>query len=357
MALSGPSVPLWVWVTGVSIGLCVVLLILATGFAVYVFTNCVFFSSVYVYVNATSNRILLFSSVISRIPPLLPQVLMGVAALGFGYDWLVASLSEGDDELTPEQYSLILRICSTAGLFAAWDGFNYQRRAGKGRTPALPSILRRAVVYLILIRVSLLSIGLMDTVLHEGVVQAAFGLFSPLPPDPTLAFGRQINQTLCNAIDNKVTPCSSVLAESHQAALINANEGIATAENSSQINEVVVIDNVALLVDKQRAQTTFTARTTGWYTSCKPVTIQCGMRANGPLSPFACIEYPAFQGDLSVVDGGYSTVKISPFNNSGTSGPVDLKDMGAWSQPVEYGIACTTPSARRFMIRRYYFWK
>ena len=333
--LSGPAVPLWMSVTGVSFSICLFLLALAAGFAAYIFANRVFFSSIYLYVDIPNNHILLFSSVISRVPPLLPQLLMGVAAIGFGYDWLVASLRDGHDELTPEQYSLILQICSTAGLSAALNGLYYRRRTASGKAPTMPPILKRAVIYLVLITIAVNLVGIMDTVLHSGVAQASFGKFSQPPPEPTFAFGRQINQTLCSE-EGTDAPCASVYAGAHQPTLVNSVESLSTAGNSSNTNEVVVVDNVALLVAKQRAQNTFTAKTTGWYTSCKPITVQCSVTASsGASTPFACIDYPAFQGDLSSLS---TSITINRFNETGTRLVDGYRDAGAWSQPAEYGI-------------------
>ena len=352
------SPSLWMAVLGTSLGISLGLLALTGGLIVYIFINRVFFSSPYVFVNVPNNRILLIGTLIAKIPPLLTPVLMGIVAYGLAYDWIIGSQRDGENTLTPEQYSLLLHICSSAGLESLWDGLAYRWRTKRHptSTPRIPPILSRAAMYLTVITLAVNGVSVMDTVFHDGVAPAAFSLLSS-STHPLHAFGRQINQTICNNQGSSFltgpSPCASVRKGNAGTFLQgNAAESSTTAANASSVHEVVMVDNVALLLDKQRGQNTFMAKTIGWYSTCTPVSQQCNLRAiSNVQAPYGCIDYPAFKGDLSGKDGsgGFDAAQVFPFNASGTR---DARlGLGAWSQPLEFGVTFTTDSCRSLHLR------
>ncbi len=325
---------------------------MAAGLVVYVFRNTIRYSSVSAFVKAPNNQILLISTIIAKIPPFLSGTLMGVGAIGYAYDWMKSSASNGEDMPTPAQYSLLLRICGSADILTLVDGLLYRRKVSRpsSKHPKAPPILKHAVVHLALVIGFVQLIGVMDALLHYGVRPIALATFSVA--SQTNAFGRQINQTFCdengppggvNDPNWPAGPCYSVALGGNGPDMPAQMEGLAAAANTS-VNEIIMVDGIALAMDRNRGQATFTAQTYGWYTSCVVVSSQCALTSFWPVSTsFSCIDHPAWSVS---VDNAPLGLDISSFNESGTnwvgSERNNRTNYGAWSQPLEFGVLWKT---------------
>lgn len=348
-------------VLGTSLGLAGLLLALTVALIAYVFANRAYFNSEMIFVKVPNNRILLVSSVISKLPPILPQVMMGVAAVGFGSDWLGTSMGvmhKGQglrNDLTPEQYALLLRICSQAGPLSLVDAHAYylRRFTKRARLPSMPPILIRGIIYITILTLLVQTSSILDTILHDKVYAAAFAQLHPADLTPQKSFGRQLNQTLCNdslSMGVRSPQCTSVVITVSGVRMTEPYEGLLTAVNTSTVHEVIVVDGVALLMDRNRGQNTFMANTIGYTTTCKPISQQCGLFALlGTSSPFACPDYPLFLGNMADME---SAAVLQVFNHSGTN-QVQGSVNGVTGQPFELGVrysveACASSSRSSF---------
>jgi hypothetical protein len=346
-----------------SLLLSIFLLGLLAIFGGYIWSHVVQRSGAIVSVSISNNTILFISTIISRIPPLLVPVAMGFAAYNCAREWLIYSAAwplhhSSQPSVvavpTPEQYNIALRVLGNGGLGAAWAAIRYlvtasRRKAGIVRRPRW---LDRSIILLFFLTFIAYLIGGIDLWLHKEVVSVRLTTFEKSKV-PTTSMSRTINYTYCDVQlsqrgDNSY-PCTSVTQGAHLPFMIFPDEGLATVTNTSNLHEVVLLpdSSIALLLPSSqiRSTNTYIATTFGTYTTCAPVSLECNLYAeSGASTPYACVEYPEFRGDMSYVASGSST--IANFNGSGTRGVGGPStDLGAWSQPLEFGIAALLQSS------------
>jgi hypothetical protein len=339
-------------------------------FVAYVLSHRVVRTGPTLWVSIPNNIILLISTIIARVPPLIAPLVMTMAAYGFAKDWLMSSAlsthhldPDGPVQVgspTPEQYSIALNVIGRADLGAAFGALKFLFRKRDRNIPSTqrPRWLTKSIIFLFSLTFLAYLVGGMDLYLHQSVLSVHLTTFTT-SRIATTSFSRVINSTLCALENANPWPCASVSQGAHAALMVEPAEGLAAATNTSTINEVVALPNssIALLLPASsvRAQNTFQATTFGTYTTCAPVSIECGLyAASGASTPYACLERPAFNGDITVVPSGSSV--ISSFNGSGTRlvGLIS-NDVGAWSQPLEFGIAAFLQSGAAFSLC-FIFW-
>jgi hypothetical protein len=307
-----------------------------------------------VSVSISNNTILLISTVISRIPPLLVPVAMGFAAYDCAREWLISSAAPPLEESsqpsivstpTPEQYNLALRVLGNGDLGAAWATVRYLVTNARQKTGTIqrPRWLNRSIIFLFFLTFVAYIIGGIDIWLHKNVVSVRLTTFEKSTV-PTTSMSRTINYTYCESqLPNRPwsSPCISVTQGALPAIMLFPDEGLATVTNTSSVNEVVLLPDsaIALLLPSSqiRSTNTYIATTFGSYTSCAPISLECNLRAeSGATTPFACIEHPEFRGDIYM---GSGNSVMTSFNGSGTRlvGASD-RELGAWSQPLEFGV-------------------
>jgi hypothetical protein len=349
-----------------SILLSIFLLGLLAIFVVYIWSHVVQRSGAIVSVSISNNTILLISTIISRIPPLLVPVAMGFAAYGCAREWLIYSAarslhyplqSSTVAVPTPEQYNLALRVLGNGDIGAVWATTRYLVTAARRKAGIIhrPRWLNKSIILLFFMTFVAYLIGAIDLWLHQGVVSVRLTTFEKSRV-PTTSMSRTINYTYCDfqlsGRRDDSYPCTSVTQGAQSPFMIFADEGLATVTNTSYLNEVVLLpdSSIALLLPSPqiRSKNTYIATTFGTYTSCAPISLECNLRSeSGASTPFACIEHPEFRGDIGVVSG---SSKMTSFNGSGTHrvGAFNT-ELGAWSQPLEFGIRALLQSSEHYL--------
>ncbi|PVF99492.1 hypothetical protein CPB86DRAFT_286946 [Serendipita vermifera] len=332
-------------------------------FVAYILSHVVQRSGGTIWVSISNNTILLISTIISRVPPLLVPVTMGLAAYDCAREWLIHSAARSlDDSLeqsiaavpTPEQYNVALRVLGGGDLGAVVATLRYLigNSRSKGGNIHRPRWLTKSIIILFCLTILAYLVGGIDLWLHQGVVSVRLTTFEKSAV-PTTSMSRTINYTYCDfqladRRDNSY-PCTSVTQGAHLPFMVFADEGLATATNTSSMNEVVLLPDtsIALLIPSPqlRSTNTYVATTFGTFATCAPVSLECNLHAqSGASTPYACVEHPAFRGDMSTVASGSSS--MSNFNESGTRGIGGIStELGAWSQPLEFGIASLLQSS------------
>ncbi|PVF91376.1 hypothetical protein CPB86DRAFT_878555 [Serendipita vermifera] len=338
------------------------LLGLLTIFATYVWSHTVKQSGGTIWVSTSNNTILLISTIISRVPPLLVPVAMGITAYDCAREWLIHSANPHPNSPnqqpvvaipTPEQYNIALRVLGGGDLGAVWATLRYLVGSSRRKTGIIrrPHWLNKSIIILLYLTCLAYLVGGIDLWLHEGVVSVHLTTFEKSAL-PTTSMSRTINYTYCDAQISQRTvnsfPCASVTQGAQSPFIVFADEGLATVTNTSSLNEIVLLpdSSISLLIPSTqlRSTNTYVATTFGTYTTCAPVSLECNLYAkSGASTPYACIRRPEFRGDMTYVPSGSSL--MSNFNESGTR-TVGLSntDLGAWSQPLELGIAALLQS-------------
>jgi hypothetical protein len=323
-------------------------------FIAYVWSHKVKQQNSTIWVSISNNTLLLLSTIISRVPPIIVPFEMGIAAYSFAREWLISSSIPDDQHsklgtLTPEQYHIALKVIGNADLGAIVAASKYVfRRSGNSRRPRW---LTKSITTLFTLISLAYLIGGIDLWLHQAVLSVHLTSFSTAL-EPTTSFSRAINTTLCP--ENAIHPCTSVSSLIGSTTIINTAEGFATVANISDLNEVVLLPgtSIALMLPSQgiRKQSTYQASTFATYTTCAPVTVECGVDFQS--NSYACLERPAFRG-MFVENDTYGSQAMSFVGSGTTLVGQDLLDHGAQSQPLELGITTfLPPRASSFLCHR-----
>src|SRR5438477_9521859 len=121
-----------------------------------------------IWIAISNNLLLLMSTIISRVPPIMVPFVMSIAAYGFAREWLVfSSLPETRESPTPEQYQIALQVNGRADLGAVWETVKYLYRRFNG--PRHPNWLLKSIVALFTLMFLAYLIGGIDIWLHQAV--------------------------------------------------------------------------------------------------------------------------------------------------------------------------------------------
>ena len=337
-------------VTIVAVVLVVLQFSLLAIFVSYLWSRRVAQNSGVIWVAISNNILLLMSTIISRVPPIVVPFAMSIAAYGFAREWLLSSpLPDTRGSPTPEQYQIALRVNGSADLGAVWATLKYlYRRSSNG--PRHPNWLTKSIAALFTLMSLAYLIGGVDIWLHQAVFAGRLTSFTTLPTPKTM-FSRILDQRFCSSpeIITNYTSC----AFNPLTAASFADEGLATATNKSRMNEVALLPNttIALLlpVHSIRNQRFYEASTFATYTTCASMSRECNLRPSAVgenIFAYGCLERPAFSGVFDAGQRSNSAETSQIFGVfEGGQGIVSLQDddVGAWKQPVELGIFASLP--------------
>ena len=321
-------------------------------FVSYLWSRRVAQNSGMIWVAISNNLLLLMSTIISRVPPIVVPFVMSIAAYGFAREWLTSSpLPDTRGSPTPEQYQIALQVNGSADLGAAWAAIKYlYRRSSNG--PRHPNWLSKSITALFILISLAYLIGGVDIWLHQAVFAGRMTSFTTSPTPQTM-FSRILDQRFCSSPE--IITNHSSCAFNPLTAASYADEGLATATNKSRIHQVALLPNttIALLlpVHSIRNQRFYEASTFATYTTCASMSRECNLRRGlivyGEESfAYSCLERPAFSGvfDAGQRSNSAETSRIFGLTEGG-QGTVSAEDydVGAWKQPVELGIFASLP--------------
>ncbi|KAN0061848.1 hypothetical protein ACQY0O_005841 [Thecaphora frezii] len=173
-----------------------------------------------------------FSTIISTLVGLSVYPLMSLIAYSLATDWLILqsqvaespSVAQREKLPTPMQYALLLQLCSGQSLEAIWNTMRHIF-FHKGSRASVPSLLKKAVTWLIVLVSVNVAIAWTDFWLHETVkmVQVVH-----VDPAPTMrSYGMKLNDTLCAAQDGVVAlPCLVTVEEAGSLAFALGSEEV-----------------------------------------------------------------------------------------------------------------------------------
>jgi hypothetical protein len=319
-------------------------------FVAYIWSHVVYHAHSTIWVTIPNNTILFISSIFSRIPPLIVSFVMGLTAYGFAADWLLSSSipnQNAQDNPTPEQYSIALSVIGIASLGAIKSVaiYLYKRRRDQAAM-RYPRWLVKSIVFLLLLTATSSLVGLIDLWLHKAALPVRLSTFSTTST-PTTQFSRVVNSTLCAEMETSGARCNSAqLDDASFPQFTQSLEFLRTVTNTSSLNEVVNLPGTSLAlllpVSSLSGNYTYKASTFGVYTTCTPISDECGLNA-GRLY-YSCLEHPALAGNLLNMKQGTSI--RTTFTDSGTQTSSTTID-----QPVELGVVATFANGEIIELR------
>lgn len=189
--------------------------------------------------------------------------MMGLIAYGLAADWIqlqerVATSYNVDltDQLpTPLQYALLTRICSTNSISSIFDTIQHWNRTRKTSLGAsIPVMLKKALLWLILLLFLQTSIAWLDFVLHETTRAV-----SVIQVDEQIiykSYSMGINTTLCPSDTSSTLPCLvSPPSSPNQVPLFAAEDSIIGSEGWLTANGVSSLYSVQSYRDAQKGST------------------------------------------------------------------------------------------------------
>lgn len=309
-------------------------------FVAYIWSHVVYRVHSTIWVTIPNNTILFISSIFSRIPPLIVSFVMGLAAYGFAADWLMSSSipnQNAQDNPTPEQYSIALSVIGIASLGAIKSVAIYLYKQRRNQAAMrYPRWLVKSIVFLLLLTATSSLVGLIDLWLHKAALPVRLSTFSTIST-PTTQFSRVVNSSLCTEMEAERPPCNSAqLDDASFPQFAQSLEYLLTVTNTSSLNEVVNLPGTSLAlllpVSSLRGNYTYKASTFGVYTTCSPISNECGL--NSGRTYYSCPEHPALAGNIHNMKQGTSV--RTTFIDSGTQ-----LSSTAIGQPVELGVVAT----------------
>ena len=324
---------------------------LLTTFVAYVWSHRVLHRSGVIWVAISNNLLLLMSTIISRVPPIVVPFVMSIAAYGFAREWLLSSpLPEGRGTPTPEQYQIALQVNGRADLGAVLATVKYLY--GRSNGPRHPDWFAKSIAVLFVLIWLAYLIGGVDIWLHQAVYAGRLTSFTT-SSEPDTDFSRVIDPNFCSSPADAVNP--SCALNPLNTTISIADESLATATNKSQTHEVIVLPNttIALMLPaySKRNLRVYEASTFATYTTCAPISRECNLRLSD-WSPqytttylYGCVKQPAFSGSF---DAAYDNQllensHIYGFFESGEHLPNHGDSLGASTQPLPLGIAASLP--------------
>ncbi|KAJ7698324.1 hypothetical protein B0H17DRAFT_1050775 [Mycena rosella] len=262
-------------------------LAIALGLIVQIFVKNVYhLTGRAVYTTAPLGSTLAIAHISSALTTMSVPVTIGLGAYWLAGRWLASSYDEGVDRPTPYQLGILMRTLNGANLGALWTGSNYMVGRGTvpgGKTLRRPPILRHAIFMLFTFLALAYGTAATETWLgstSESVLYPVTAITSQ-PGAPAPAFGRQVNQTLCNeeknATNNQPYQCGFVRGTSGNP---QANSQRILAMNGLSNTTIVALtnDSTAIMVPAISSLSTnlgYTATTLGVKSVCTSVTSQC----------------------------------------------------------------------------------
>ncbi|KAF9017728.1 hypothetical protein BDZ89DRAFT_1044955 [Hymenopellis radicata] len=250
---------------------------------------------------------LAIASIASTIVPICVPLLMGMVAYRIAAAW-VEDRYEPDTRIqisspTPQQYSLLLKVCGSSNLYAAYETGSYLMKSK--RYPRTASTLNRAFSLLVIILLLSHSIGIADFWLHTTASSFVHTSFTPVLPaqggnefDASMPnTGSIINETACpgpspfllgtSSPSNNLTNCQSFSYASaddpnvHWGTSDTFHEAVVAGSNQSAVNNMHFVaspsgEAIAVIVPATMPDpsdtTNITFPTFGISSQCQPVT-------------------------------------------------------------------------------------
>ncbi|PWN47426.1 hypothetical protein IE53DRAFT_251068 [Violaceomyces palustris] len=250
-----------------------------------------------------------FSSIISTLVGNSVYLLMSLVAYSLAADWLLLqarvaespSASVTEQLPTPLQYALLLQLCG-ANSFEALTNTMHHVFRNKGSCASVPSLLKKAFTWLVVLWTLTTAIGWTDFWLHETTKTVQVINVNPEPVSKP--YSMQLNSTLCSdSLDLAKPPC---LVSRNETTGMNffatdtrfgeeyvEPEGWYTVNEVSKVHQVISLEgidddeddraessgtsshNMRFIAPRAKVEEIFTISTVGASTTCQMITERC----------------------------------------------------------------------------------
>ncbi|KAG9041647.1 hypothetical protein FS837_011939, partial [Tulasnella sp. UAMH 9824] len=175
-------------------------------------------------------RILLFSALAGHIVSVASTVLVTLLAYRTATQWLRASQTPNDVNLTPIQYGLLVRTLGSGGIMSIINSLRYISRSKRGKAPRF---FKEAVVSVAGIYVLTHAVGVIDLWLHSSA--RAVSVIRTIPVELESRYGIAYNEAKCGPFNKTELPCQKLITSSHDGEMAFSDAITTTALVGSAI--------------------------------------------------------------------------------------------------------------------------
>ncbi|KAG8991014.1 hypothetical protein FRB90_001496 [Tulasnella sp. 427] len=229
--------------------------------------------------NGETLRILLFSALASHLVSVTGTILVTLLAYRAAAQWLQASESPDDDNITPIQYGLLVRTLGSGSIMSIINTFRYTSRIKRAKAPRF---FKEAIVGVTGLYLLGHAVGLIDLVMHNNAQSAVTVRFVPTTTNDL--YGLAFSDQLCGPLDKSKPPCQNLVqpwAGGLYWAFFNQRLHLQAYDTLSNLNPYIsleYIDGTAFLVPGPTKKSTshgLTITTQGLRIECANLADQC----------------------------------------------------------------------------------
>ncbi|KIO24934.1 hypothetical protein M407DRAFT_25684 [Tulasnella calospora MUT 4182] len=224
-------------------------------------------------------RILTFSALASHLVSLTSTILVTLLAYRSATQWLHSSENPEDENLTPIQYGLLVRILGSGSLMSLINTLGYTCRS---RRATAPRLFKEAFGGVAGIYILSHVVGAIDLWLHTRA--RSVSVFRGVPVESEALYGLAYNETTCGPFDMTGLPCNNLISTRSDGPHWAYDEpwmyleGFDTISGTNSDVTLEYINDTAILVpgpNRNFKSQAFSINTQGLHVECTNLGDEC----------------------------------------------------------------------------------
>ncbi|KAG9046225.1 hypothetical protein FS837_004823 [Tulasnella sp. UAMH 9824] len=256
-------------------------------------------------VSSQTLRILTFSALASQLVSVTSAILVTLLAYRSANQWLQASESPDNVNLTPIQYGLLVRTLGSGSLMSLIYTLRYTCRA---RRATAPRLFKEAFIGVAGIYILSHIVSAIDLWLHSRA--RSISVFRGVPDQSEALYGIAYNETTCGTLEMTGLPCQRLISTRSNRTYWAEDqpwmqlEGLDTISGTSLDIALEYVDNTAILVPgptRNFKSQAFNINTYGLQVDCTNLREECDRSE----SPFPIVLGPGSRPVTNCSKAGY----------------------------------------------------